>query len=371
MSPVERPVIGIVGSAGAYGRWLTRFFQSVMGLDVLGHDPVDADSLSPDAILSGVDVLVFCAPIRQTPAIIARWVEEADGREAGQLWLDVTSVKTVPVAAMLASRAEVAGLHPMCAPPKSPTLKGRAMVVCRSRLDRWSRWLETLCTALQAQCVEATPDAHDRTMALVQALVHAGALSQAGVLRDHAPEGGLASLMPFRSVGFELDMAGIGRILALNPAIYEDIQFGNPHVQPVLASLRDQIQTLHDLVGQGDEAARSSFRQQYLDENRDAFGPTLVTEGNHGFERMGYLLADLAGDRGISVHLPEDRPGSLRRLLETFELAGINLASIHSSRTPAGELHFRLGIGQDVAASVLDKALAVIEAEGIGRLVAP
>ena len=370
MSQPENPVIGIIGSAGAYGRWLACFFARQMGLEVLGHDPADPDSTPPETLLACADVLIFSAPIRHTPAIIAHWVALAAGREKGQLWLDVTSVKLAPVTAMLASQAEVVGLHPMCAPPKSPTLKGRSMVVCRARLARWSDWVQTLCAALQAQCVQSTPEAHDRTMALVQALVHATALGQAGVLREQAPGGDVASLMPFRSVGFELDMASIARILALNPAIYEDIQFGNPFVEPMLATLSAQLQALHALIRQGDEQARTQFRRLFLDASRQALGPELVAEGNHGFERMGYLLADMAGDRGISVHLPEDRPGSLRRLLETFEQAGINLASIHSSRNPAGELHFRLGIGREVDAVVLASALGRIQGEGIGRVLA-
>ena len=69
--------------------------------------------------------------------LIARYVALADGSEAGKLWLDVTSIKSAPVDAMLCSHAEVAGLHPMTAPPKAPTLKGRVMVVCEARIGRW------------------------------------------------------------------------------------------------------------------------------------------------------------------------------------------------------------------------------------------
>ncbi|KAG1242966.1 hypothetical protein G6F68_015978 [Rhizopus microsporus] len=54
---------------------------------------------------------------------------------------------------MLASQAEVVGLHPMTAPPKAPTLKGRVMVVCESRLQHWQPWVDALCAALQAECV--------------------------------------------------------------------------------------------------------------------------------------------------------------------------------------------------------------------------
>lgn len=366
----SRPVVGIVGSAGAYGRWLRGFFEQRMGLEVIGHDPADPDSDSPQALVERADVLVFSAPIRHTPALIVDYVRLSAGRERGRLWLDITSVKAAPVAAMLASQAEVAGLHPMTAPPKAPTLKGRVMVVCPARLQAWTGWLQALCTAMQAECVQAEPEYHDRVMALVQAMVHASHLAQAGVLSDYAPLlGDLPALMPFRSAAFEMDAAAIARILSLNPAIYEDIQFGNPYVADMLAHLLAKLQELHALVVRGDDAARAAFREHFLLGNRQALARGLES-GNYTFERVGYLLADLAAGRALSVYLPEDRPGSLRALLHVFECHGVNLASIHSSRTPAGEVHFRLGpeLGTDPAA--LEAAAREIDASGIGRVIA-
>jgi len=362
-------VIGIVGSAGAYGRWLQRFFSERMQLQVIGHDPADPASHTPEQLLQQADVLLFSAPIRHTPAVIADYVQRAAGREAGTLWLDITSVKEAPVRAMLASRAEVAGLHPMTAPPKAPTLKGRVMVVCEARVDHWQPWLQELCAALQAECVRATPAHHDKVMALVQAMVHAGHLAQAGVLRGYAAElGDLSALLPYRSASFELDTAIISRILSLNPAIYEDIQFGNPHVAPMLERLIAQLQQLQSQVLQGDDTARAAFRQQLLHDNRDAFGPDVLADGNYTFERVGYLLADLIERQSLSVHLPEDRPGSLRALLHVFEQHQISLASIHSSRTPGGEVHFRIGFVPGSSDMAIAAAAAEVDDSGIGRV---
>ncbi len=364
-----RPVVGIVGSAGAYGRWLRTFLEQRLGLEVIGHDPADPHSHDPDTLLACAEVLLFSAPIRHTPALIAEYVARSAGREAGRLWLDVTSVKSGPVAAMLRSQAEVVGLHPMTAPPKAPTLKGRVMVVCEARLSAWQPWVDGLCAALEAECVRATPEHHDQVMALVQAMVHATHLAQAGVLREYAPLlGPLAELMPYRSASFELDTAIIARILSLNPAIYEDIQFGNPHVAPMLDRLVGQLQRLRAQVAQGDDAARAAFRQQLLLDNRVHQGESLLADGNYTFERVGYLLADLTERNAISVHLPEDRPGSLRELLHVFERHGVSLASIHSSRTPGGEVHFRMGFvpGSDLQA--MRRAAVEIDAIGIGRV---
>ncbi|MFI8717680.1 prephenate dehydrogenase [Stenotrophomonas sp. NPDC077464] len=364
-----RPVVGIVGSAGAYGRWLRTFLEQRLGLEVIGHDPADPQSQDPETVLARAEVLVFSAPIRHTPALIADYVTRSAGREAGRLWLDVTSVKSEPVAAMLRSQAEVVGLHPMTAPPKAPTLKGRVMVVCEARLARWQPWMSELCAALEAECVQASPEHHDQVMALVQAMVHATHLAQAGVLRGYAAQlGPLQDLLPYRSASFELDTAIIARILSMNPAIYEDIQFGNPHVAPMLERLLEQLQRLRDQVVQGDDVARAAFRQQLLADNRAHQGDALLADGNYTFERVGYLLADLTERNAISVHLPEDRPGSLRELLHVFERHGVSLASIHSSRTPGGEVHFRMGFVAGSSLQALQRAAVEIDATGIGRV---
>ena len=365
---IPSPTIAIVGSAGTYGRWLRGFFERRMGLHVLGHDPGDPASDDPETLVARADVLLFAAPIRQTPELVDDYVRRSAGREAGRLWLDITSIKQGPVEAMLRSRAEVVGLHPMTAPPKAPTLKGRVVVVCQARLQRWQPWLQCLLEALEGEYVHASPERHDRMMALVQAMVHASHLAQAGVLGDYAQAlGGLQAIMPFRSASFELDAAIAARILSLNPAIYEEIQFGNPHAAEVLDRLLAQLSELRDLVRQGDDQARARFRERFL-HSRAIFGDQGLADGSYAYERVGYLLADLVTRRYASVHLPQDRPGSLRALLHVFERHGVNLESIHSSRTPAGEVHFRIGFVGDTAPEALARAVAEIDAEGLGHV---
>ncbi len=365
----NKPVIGIVGSEGAYGRWLRMFFHERMGLETIGRDPVVTNDLSEEELILQSDVLVFSAPIRITAELIREYAGIANGREQGKLWVDVTSIKSGPVAAMLQSRAEVLGLHPMTAPPKSPTLKGRVTVVCEARLDRWHGWVQELLAALQGEYVHATPQHHDQVMALVQAMVHATHLVQAGVMRHYAPGlGPLADLLPYRSASFEMDSAVTARILSQNPAIYEDIQFCNPHVAPMLEAMLQQLTHLHRQVSDGDEAARAGFRQDFLQANHSALGAQALTDGNYSFERIAYLLADLTEVRSLSIHLPDDRPGALRALLDVFERHGISISSLHSSRTPAGEVHFRMGFAADTGAEVIATAACEIDASGVGRV---
>ncbi|MBU8974687.1 prephenate dehydrogenase [Lysobacter sp. FW306-1B-D06B] len=367
------PVIGIVGIHGAYGRWLRTFFEGRMGLTVVGHDVVGDDTMAPIELVRRADVLIFSAPIRRTPTLISEYVTLADGAERGRLWMDVTSTKDAPVAELLRSQAEVAGLHPMTAPPKTPTLKGRVLAVCPARIEAWREWFKGFLALTEAECVTVEPAEHDRAMALVQGLVHAAHMAQADVIREFAPPlGGLERLHPLRTVGYELDLTVTERILSGNPAIYEDIQFENPHVLPALDRFAQAIDFLRARVRHGGEEARGEVRSRLLDEGAAFFGTSTLAAGSHGFERLGYLLADLESPNYLNVFLPEDCPGSLRALLAVFERRGINLASIHSSRTPDGELHFRIGLdpAQVRAMSPDDVSTlsASIQDEGIGRV---
>lgn len=372
-APGPRPVIGIVGLNGAYGRWLGAFFRHEMGLEVIGHDLVGDGTVPPEELVWRADVLLFSAPIRRTPEVIRSYVQLAQGRERGKLWMDLTSIKRAPVAELMQSQAEVVGLHPMCAPPKTATLKGRVMAVCPARLDAWQEWMATFLARIEAQCVTIDPDEHDRAMALIQGLVHAAHLGQAAVMRELAPSlGGLARLRPLRTVGYELDRTVTERILSGNPAIYEDIQFENPHVLAALDRFADAVDFLRSRVRRGDDDARREVRSHLLHESAAFFGDTALAGGSHGFERLGYLLADLESPDYLSVFLPEDRPGSLRALLAVFERRGINLASIHSSRTAEGELHFRIGLDEaqvrTLPAGELTLLCQCIQDEGIGRV---
>lgn len=365
----KKPVIGIVGSEGAYGRWLRTFFHERMGLETIGRDPAASDNPTEEEFILQSDVVVFSAPIRITADLIRDYARIANGREQDKLWIDVTSIKSGPVAAMLQSRAGVLGLHPMTAPPKSPTLKGRVTVVCEARIERWHGWVQELLAALQGEYVYATPEHHDQVMALVQAMVHATHLVQAGVMRHYAPGlGPLADLLPYRSASFEMDSAITARILSQNPAIYEDIQFCNPNVAPMLEAMLQELGHLHRQVSRGDEAARAVFRQDFLQANHSALGAEALGEGNYSFERIAYLLADLTETRSLSIHLPDDRPGALRALLDVFERHGISISSLHSSRTPAGEVHFRMGFAADTGVAVIAAAACEIDASGVGRV---
>lgn len=64
----------------------------------------------------------------------------------------------------------------------------------------------------------------------------------------------LRERMGVQVIGHDLDLTVTGRILSGNPAIYEDIQFGNPHVLPMLGRLSDAVAMLRAQVAHGGDA---------------------------------------------------------------------------------------------------------------------
>jgi hypothetical protein len=69
-----------------------------------------------------------------------------------------------------------------------------------------------------------------------------------------------------------MDAAIVARILSLNPAICEDIQFGNPCTRAVLRRFAERAQRLAALVDAGGEVERAAFRREFLLDNRAALG---------------------------------------------------------------------------------------------------
>ena len=174
--------------------------------------------------------------------------------------------------------------------------------------------------------MRATPERHDRVMSLVQAMVHATHCTGRRVARVRRGTGGL---MPYRSASFELDAAIAARILSLNPRS-EDIQFGNPHAggcsTACWRSCRD-CATGGAWRRRGAHAVPRALPARTRGLRRPGAG-----REQPRLRARGYLLADLTGKRQPACTCP--RIGRVRcALLHVFERHGVNLESIHSSRS--------------------------------------
>lgn len=277
--------VGIIGINGKYGKWLKDFFER-MGHVVIGSDI--GTEVTNRQIVEEADVVIFSVPIGKTVSVIN---EVAAFSQEGQLFLDITSIKSPAVTAMMRSEASVVGLHPMCAPPKlGQTLRGQVIVRCdvKGRLsDAWRTWIEDVLVATEARIKISTPEVHDRCMAIVQGLTHAVALIMASVIRvmhvDVTEVGGYVS-PPYR-----ISLAVIGRILSQNPVLYGEIQMGNLGIPDVLDALEHEVRHFKTVIVAKDTAQfMSDFKA-----SKEYFGKE-VENANEFFAGVLKFIADSA-----------------------------------------------------------------------------
>ena len=257
----ETRTVAVVGGHGQIGRLLVRLFGD-LGHRVLVSD-VDTE-LTPAAAAGAADVTVVSVPIDVTEQVIR---EIGPHVREDALLMDVTSVKAAPVAAMLAStRASVLGTHPMFGPGVH-TLQGQRVVLCRGRGDAWADWVSHAFTARGLVVTEATPEAHDRAMSVVQVLTHFQTqvlgltLARLGVPLDET--------LRFTSPAYLLELYVAARHFAQSPALYGPIEMRNPRSREVTAAFGHAARELADIVSGGDQAAFDAM----FAEVRTFFGP--------------------------------------------------------------------------------------------------
>ena len=253
--------VAVIGGRGAMGALLARMFGD------LGHSVLVADhetDLKPGDAAQVADVTVISVPIDVTDQVI---------REIGprirpeSLLMDVTSVKSEPVRAMLAAtRAGVVGTHPMFG-PSVHSLQGQRVVVCRGREDRWAQGVSAMFTARGLAVVETTPEHHDRMMATVQVLTHFQTQVHGLTLaRLGAP---LAESLKYTSPAYLMELYMGARHFAQSADLYGPIEMKNPATPTVTQTYLKTASEVADIVVSGD---RDRFRAMFA-EVQEFLGP--------------------------------------------------------------------------------------------------
>jgi chorismate mutase/prephenate dehydrogenase len=244
---VEPRTVAILGGQGAMGRCMAQLFGD------LGHAVLIADldtELTSDQAAVLADVVVISVPIDAAEDVIRR-VGPLVRPDA--LLMDVTSVKSGPMAAMLAtSTASVVGTHPLFGPTVH-SLQGQRVVLTPGRGDAWHAWLRNMLHARGLEIVETTPEEHDRVMAVVQVLTHftievmGKTLATLGVPLDQT--------LRFMSPIYLMDLLLTARHFAQSPDLYASIQMRNPQTPAVTAAFLQAAENLRNIAQRKDHAA--------------------------------------------------------------------------------------------------------------------
>ncbi|TPV94287.1 MAG: bifunctional chorismate mutase/prephenate dehydrogenase [Myxococcales bacterium FL481] len=257
----EPKKIAIIGGQGAMGACMATLFSD------LGHVVMIADRDTPLGSREAVehaDVVVISVPIVDTVDVI---------RELGPyvqdhaLLTDVTSVKQAPVEAMLESTsASVVGTHPLFG-PSVHSLQGQRVVMCPGRGQAWHDWLQAVFEARGLWVMDATAQAHDEAMAVVQVLVHFATEVLGSTLADLGTS--IEETLAFTSPIYLIELSMAARHFAQSPDLYASIQFSNPATRRVTDAFVAAAQRQRDAVaGRDREAIRAVFERV-----SDMFGP--------------------------------------------------------------------------------------------------
>jgi prephenate dehydrogenase len=248
---------GIIGGTGKMGRLFGPVFERA-GYEVLVSGR--STPLTNTRLAEQCDIVIVSVPIHDTVRVIE---EIAPLLKKDQLLCDFTSLKTLPVTAMLESKASVIGLHPLFG-PTVPSLRHQTIIVCPARAtDETLRSLLSLFYHEGAKCTLATPEQHDRMMAVVQGLTHFVTLCMADSVRRLGLD--IETTRAFTSPVYQIELSLVGRLLSQDPSLYADILQQNPYVPEVLSVCTSSAAELCDIVDSKDPAR---FREFFLRNSR-------------------------------------------------------------------------------------------------------
>ncbi|MEL3922802.1 bifunctional chorismate mutase/prephenate dehydrogenase [Aeromonas enteropelogenes] len=267
----------IIGGQGQLGRLFGNLFSlSGYRVETLGQ----ADWPRADEILHGAGLVMVAVPIDVTCQVIDR----LGNLPENCLLVDVTSVKSEPLAHMLAvHKGPVLGLHPMFGPDVASLAK-QVIVCCQGRDNDASQWLLEQMTIWGARLQQVEARAHDEAMTFIQALRHFATFAYGWHLsREQA---NLDRLLALSSPIYRLELAMVGRLFAQDPHLYADIILSSPQN---LAMIRRYYQNFGEALGLLERGDREGFieafsqvsgffgehAQQFLRESR-----TLLAQAN-------------------------------------------------------------------------------------------
>lgn len=270
---------GIIGGTGQMGRFFARVFEEA-GWDVIisGRET----EITNRDVAKEADLVMVSVPIRATVGVI----REITGLLAEeQIFCDLTSLKVEPIRAMLTSRAEVIGLHPMFG-PGAASLRGQTIIATPARCAPAT--LEGLLSVFRDQGAAitlATPEEHDRMMTMIQGLTHFGALAKAEAIRRIGAD--VNETLTFTSPIYRIEMGLIGRILGQDAGLYGDMLQMNPAIPAVLGAFEEAVRTLREIVENGDS---ERFRV-FFAENTAHYASYLTAAAEETDDLINYVVS--------------------------------------------------------------------------------
>lgn len=238
--------VGILGGTGGLGaRFESYFKEKFPGLEVKVSGR--STTLTNQNLVEQSDLVIFAVPIDQTIEVIESMVSYS---RANQIWTDFTSIKQQPIDAMLKSKAQVCGLHPLFG--ALPEIENQTLIYCPERIDKTN--LESLLSLLKAfNLMSFSPQAHDDLMGVVQCASHMSDMVMGETLRQSGL--GFETIWQVSSPSYRLKLEVMGRMFAQNPDLYADIATQNLSAPKFTNLFKNATDKLAEAVSARDRGA--------------------------------------------------------------------------------------------------------------------
>lgn len=265
----------VIGAAGSIGGMLMRVLASdgsreVVGVDMkVGDDSslIAGDILQPNARVIhalGQARVVLCALSHE---VLSRAMDGLLAYTSPDCVLvDTLSIKLPFASVLTASRdrldnREVVGINPMFSGDLDPV--GRPVAVIRYAgvpTGDATREFVDLLRGSGVRVVETEAEMHDRSMAALQTLVHAGIIALGRVLGDKFHD--IDTLLALAPPPFRVMLSLAARMTCNHPDVYWEIQRENPYAGEARRLLIDALSRLDAICEAGDaEAFREEMAQ--------------------------------------------------------------------------------------------------------------
>lgn len=267
----------IVGGTGEMGRYFVDWFSGA-GYRVRSMGSRDWDRVA--ALCEGIDLCIISVTIEKTVEVI-RNIAPYLPKDA--VLADLTSIKKVPLAAMLAAHpGPVVGLHPLFGPTTS-SLDKQIVVATPGRDDDRCRWLIDQFSLWGAVIVRSTGEEHDAIMEYVQALRHFATFAFGQFLA--AKKVPIARTLEFSSPIYRLELGMVGRLFAQDAGLYAEIIFATPERR---AMLKDYIASVGQNFAMLEAGDKEGFKAQFR-KIAEWFGPF----GEQAIRESSFLIDKL------------------------------------------------------------------------------
>ncbi len=260
------PIIGIIGGQGQMGRLFADFFRQ--GLNGISPKVLIADivtKLTNRQLAEKSDIVIISVPISETEKVIKEVLPHI--RKESSI-MDLTSIKEVPVAAMLKGNCEVLGMHPMFG--SSNPVPGQTVILCSTKKSgKWSKWMADFLQENHVKIEKLSPKEHDQTMNIAQGLIHFAEITFAdSIRRCQLP---IRQLLRYTGKASELKILLAARLIAQDSGLYGNIQISNPYA---LKSLKEFQKSVTELIKIVEKKDLKSFNK-YFEKNKKFYGKYL------------------------------------------------------------------------------------------------